>query len=142
MFTFAGGRKVNNITSLTVLNNTTLTIDVSPPAGRRWMVLSMKVVNPDNVARNVSVVHYAEAAKTNVIKYLSNTATAAGNPFQVWPSAWNLAACPAFLSGFGPMLIVENPEVLEVSLVAGGASAGGVDADGLVIEVLELQVVE
>ena len=132
---FPGGEKVLVRTSITLVNNTALTIDVEVPAGEKWLLLFAKMANFDNVTRVCSISQFEEAAKTNLIKGVTvRTLAAAGRmQFPGHPSAIaDLSQTYQFLGWY--MLILDAGEVLQFAWGAGGASAGIVDADGLIIE--------
>jgi hypothetical protein len=128
------GTVENRVTSLTLVNNTAKEVLFTVPAGERWMLISAKYTNPDDVNRAVTLELHKEAAKTNYIKkYQSGTVNAGA--IQQYPSGalanttQNQSAIPYELLGAG--------NTLRLYFAAGGASAGGTDADGIVITVLK-----
>lgn len=135
---FHGGELVQDVTSVTLANNTAKTVDTVVPSGKRWLLLSIKVTNPDNVDRVVVINKWKEAAATNKIKtYLSTTVTAGGAVER------HTGFTPSSTSN---QVGIQYPEILDegnlirASWAAGGASAGATDADGLVIEYLEIDL--
>jgi len=137
-FTFPGGRKVADVTSVTLANNTALTVNKTVGTGKRWLLLSIRLTNPDNVARNCSIIHYKEAALTNVLDYLGYIAgLAAATAYQV-PNTTTGTSTRS--DGRTLPKVLDAGETVSVNWAAGGVSAGGTDADGLVVEYLELDV--
>lgn len=136
-WTFPGGRLVQDVQSLTLVNNTQKTLQVAPGAYKRYIILNVKAVNCDDVARNITATKYQDAAKTIVVKTLYTVARNAGSTFN-WPNSTTgeVGTCPMSCKSE----ILENPNVLQISWSAGGASTGATDADGLVIEYLEMDV--
>lgn len=55
-----GGDIKSNATAVTVVNNTIKTENIEVPAGKRWHLFGGKIINPDNVARNVYIELYDE----------------------------------------------------------------------------------
>lgn len=131
-----GGILKQDVTSITLVNNTEFIIDKTVPTDMRWILLGIKITNYDDVARTVSVIKFKEAAKTNEIKvYFSASVAAFGR--QQWPnsSTGNPDYSPL------PMLEILGPgNTIQIRWAAGGASSGSVDADGLVIEYLEVPI--
>lgn len=131
---FQGGYKKNNVTSVTLVNNTTKTLDLSPGAGKRWQLLRFICYNPDDVARNVSV-NQRDASDTVIDSVIASSAFNPGT-FQCAPAAaHNLVTETAGHFDGG---IIEDDEYMRVTWAAGGASSGGTDADGLVMQVMEI----
>lgn len=138
IFTFPGGKHEQSITSLTLGNNTQKTVDTTVPAGERWLVLSIKVTNPDNVNRAVSIDIYKEAALTNFMRNLAYQADVAPNQRLQWP---NFATEPWHnIQSVWSLVILETGNTISMKWMAGGASAGGTDADGIVIDYLKMVV--
>jgi hypothetical protein len=128
-----GGKKTVSVTSITLVNNTLKTQQVAVPTGHQWRLLSIKVRNPDDVDRVVTIARWREAAKTVEIAGLISGTVTAGAKVQ-WPNS------DVDVTGFSPqwhLIIMTALEVIEVTWAAGGASAGGTDADGLVIEYMD-----
>lgn len=130
-----GGELVQDVTSVVLVNNTTKTIDKTVPDNRKWIILSIRAMNPDDVQRNITITKFKEAAKTNTIKRYNVAATAASSLLQ-WPSGPFTAAFARKSSAPFEVLVTGN--TIEIVWVAGGASAGGTDADGLIVEYLEV----
>lgn len=133
---FLGGDHQQSVTSVTLANNTAKTIDTIVPTGERWFLINVKVTNPDDVNRVFTCHIYKEAAKTNDVKNLLYVAalTASGGTSN-WPNT---------NGNFGGTVEMWAPVVLSAgntlsaTWAAGGASAGGTDADGLVVEYLRI----
>lgn len=134
---FPAGELKQAVTSITLVNNTAKTQDVTVPAGVMWKVLNIKAINQDDVNRNITIVKYKEAAKTNFIKNLAYKANvAAGGGSLQWP---NTQSGNDFPSAWHEEIAVTG-NTYAITWAAGGASTGSVDADGLVIEYLELHM--
>lgn len=132
---FQGGKLNQSVISVTLVNNTAKTIDITVPAGKRWMFLGLKITNPDNVARNINVHLYKEAGKTNLIKRILVQTGVAASGERYYPNS--VTATLTVMSFYVPTFL-EGGNTIESVWAAGGASAGGTDADGLVIEYLEI----
>jgi hypothetical protein len=132
--TFPGGNFVTDIDSITLANNTLLNHDIIVPVGKRWVLLSIKAMNPDNVNRDISFNIYNEAAATNLAKHL-DTRTIATTAQMYWP---NNGTGGEDRSNIPHLVIMSGGQLLRIIFAAGGASAGGTDADGVVITYLEL----
>lgn len=132
--TMLGGRLVQKVVSITLANNTGLLEHTNVPANKRWLLLGIKVNNPDDVARYVVIFKYKEAARTNLIRMLAINTALGANAELCWP---NTDADITIGSPANHTEIFVGGNVLTVNWVAGGASAGGTDADGLVIEYIE-----
>jgi len=130
------GRKKSDVTSITLANNTAKTVDSTVPANKRWLLLGVKAMNPDDVGRDLYIDHYKEAAKTNLIRRLAAETPAAGARTQ-WPSsvAGDVTKTPKH-----DLMVMDAGETISILWAAGGASSGGTDADGLVVDYLEVQV--
>jgi len=133
---FQGGKKKVAVTSITLVNATAKTQDVTVPAAKRWLLLTCKMVNMDDVTRNLTMNLYKEAAKTNLIGTLAYKAAAdAGGGSLYFP---NFSGAVTDLSGWDSPRILGGSETLSFIWASGGASTGSVDADGLVITYLEM----
>jgi len=133
---FQGGKKNIAVTSVTLVNNTALVTDVTVGTGKRWLLISVKITNPDSVTRNCYIIHYKESAKTNLVTRLADaTNLASGATFHV-PSFQSTTSQTSAKMPF----IMDAGETLSILWEAGGASAGGVDADGLVVEYMEIDL--
>lgn len=128
-----GGEKKESITSLTLVNNVAKTIDITVPTNKKWLLLGIKAANPDNVDRAINTQVFKEAAKTNLLSRLLSNSTATLVVIY-WPSAVSVQTSAR---AWHPR-ILEAGNVISTIWAAGGASAGGTDADGLIIEYLEL----
>jgi len=127
---FAGGKHITDIDSITLANNTTLNHDIVVPAGKRWQILTIKGVNCDDVARAISMTSYNEAAATSSINLIAYNAAVGATGELMWPND----------TYFPYDLILSAGQMIRVTFVAGGASAGGTDADGVVVSILEVDV--
>lgn len=128
-------RLVQLVTEVVLANNTAKNIDTTVPAGKRWRLLNIKVANPDDVARNINILKYLEAAKTHLIStYVHIEEIGVAASLNV-PSKNHTDEREREL--ITPD-IYDAGNTINVIWAAGGASAGGTDADGLVIEYLEI----
>ena len=135
-WTFPAGSYVADVRDITLVNNTVLSVTLSvTDALTQYRILNVKAVNCDDVARNIAIVKYSEAAKINVVKNLDSIARNAGSVLN-WPNT-NTGAVATTPSGIKPELLV-SPAVLVVIFSAGGVSAGGSDDDGVVFEYLRM----
>lgn len=129
---------VVGIVSVTVVNNTTYTRDITVPAGQRWRLLWSTLRNPDDVTRNAQINLFLEAAKTNHIAFLAyyNALDAASiQALHVPANKFSTEASDIvyrFLGLTAYPIELEAGWTLEYQLEAGGASAGGTDADGII----------
>jgi len=128
------GKLIQEVTSITLVNNTQKTVDTTVPANKIWILKNIIAFNPDDVARTVSFKKYKEAAKTNLIKKYNGRAITTGSI--IWPAPANDDVTKAVSED---EILVEG-NTIEVDWLSGGASAGGTDADGLVIEYLEIGI--
>lgn len=149
------GKLKQEVTSITLANNTEKKQKHTCPTGKRQLILNVKMTNPDNVTREFAVEKWVEAAETSLIKYMVVRDILAGEVLN-WPGYpfWDLAGTDTTAAWTATMEHGDNqaqalpvfPEILEEGNTlscrykAGGASAGGTDADGLVIELLEVDV--
>lgn len=135
-WTFPGGKFHQEVTSITLVNNIEKVIDTVVPTGKIWLLTAIKVTNIDDVNRDTSAAIYLEVGKTNLLRSMFfSTALAANVGRHQWPSGpgitdqTNHALAPVRLAA---------GNCINVVWAAGGASAGGTDADGLVLEYLEI----
>lgn len=128
-YTFPSGTPTADEYSITLVNNTAKTQDVTVPANELWVLQSVKITNPDDVTRNVTITLWNEAAKTNKILVLDSQNIATTDRLQI-PSnddhAYNF-------SNASKDFVLAAGMTIEVVWAAGGASTGATDADGLVI---------
>lgn len=129
-------RLVQLVTSITLVNNTAKTQDITCPAGKRWVLLSFQVTNRDDVSRDITAYKYKEAAKTNLIKNYILGQTVTTLTSVMYPSK----ALSDYKEMEHTLDIYDEGNTLSVYWAAGGASTGIVDADGLVLEYLETDV--
>ena len=131
---FPAGQVKQSITSITLVNNTTKTVDTTVPAGEKWIIQSIKAVNSDDVARDVYVLIYKEVAKTNEVRRLIKKAATVTGERVVYPSN---SANTNIQYAWAPQVLVAG-NTISTTWVAGGASGGATDADGLVIDYLRI----
>jgi len=129
--TFPAGYITESVTSVTLANNTAKTQDVTVPDDTVWAVQSMQMGNPDNVARACYIKIYKTSSKTiKLLDLVSHGAVAAGSAL-IYPNldtgSYNKAC------NLGYPLVLKAGYTIEFTWAAGGASAGGTDADGQVI---------
>lgn len=124
---FDAGEPKQPVTSVTLVNNTAKTVDTTVPAGKKWKFNSIKITNPDDVARTVDFLFYKEAAATNLILTLDATSVGAAGTLQ-----FPRYAASASLHTFPVVHTLIAGNIIRVTWRAGGVSAGGTDADGLV----------
>jgi len=136
VWTFLGGKLVQEVTSITLVNNTEKLETASPGTGKRWLLLGVRMLNPDDVNRVLVIDKYKEAAKTNLVKRLVVATLGPAGAMQ-WP--YGVPTETEKRSGTPPE-ILEAGNTLEFKWSAGGASTGGTDADGLVVEYLEIDL--
>lgn len=133
-FVGPGGEPFQDPTSVALVNNTAKTIDVTVPAGKKWVLLAIKMMNPDDVARVLDINKWKEAAKTTEIARLENISLGAGGIIH-WPNTDATSVIRTTASN--PAEIMSAGNTLEFQWASGGASTGATDADGIVIEYLE-----
>lgn len=132
---FPGGQFKQEVTSVVLVNDTAKTIDLLVPAGKYWIILDIKAINGDDVARNILISKYLEAAATNLIGVLYDAARNAG-AHAYFPNMDN-ANYPRHVAS-SPAELAIGGNIIRITWAAGGASTGATDADGLVIEYLEV----
>lgn len=136
VWTFPGGKLKQEVTEIVLVNATALTEDILVPTGKIWILLSIRVVNMDDVTRAFTATKYKEAAKTNAIRRLMSVSLATGTLGQ-WPGAESSATIgQGRPTAPGEILVAGN--ILSCVWASGGASAGSTDVDGLVIQYLEI----
>lgn len=135
---FLGGALKQDVTSVTLVNNTQKVVDITCPANKRRLILNIKAVNCDDVARNIQIWKFKEAACTNLISLLLSVAAVAAADFVNYP---NTTTGSSYVNSAGnvPQLL-EAGNTIRIIWAAGGASTGATDADGLVVEYLEVDV--
>lgn len=127
-----------SVTSITLVNNTAKTVDLSTSSGKRRRLLSVSATNPDDVNRQFYLTHYKEGGKTTKIQILLDVAALAASGGRVeWPNTMTDQEdnSPAW----HPVITLPS-HVWSAIWEAGGASAGGTDADGLICVYLEINV--
>lgn len=130
-WTFQGGIPKQEVTSITLVNNVAFTEDVTVPAGKQWLLTNIKIINPDDVTRNISITIYKEAAKTNVLFLLLSAVAFTATSLRNLPSAIPAALSPSH--NLIPPIELVAGNVINILWAAGGASTGATDADALVI---------
>lgn len=128
--TFPSGQPTTSVTSITLVNATAKTQDITVPTDTLWLVQMIKAVNADDVNRVITIEVFNEAAKTSRIGTLAVADTATG-VFLQWPN--NEAAQVARTVNPGYPMLLGPGMTISVTWASGGASTGGTDADGLVI---------
>jgi hypothetical protein len=107
-WTMYGGRKKNNVTEVVLANNTPKTISLSPGTAKRWLLLKGRMANPDNVARNCSVVHLIS---TNYLASIVSNNSIGATFSQVFPSPAHNGNTE--VGGVGTLFIVEGSETVD-----------------------------
>lgn len=133
-WTFPGGKLKQEVTQVVLVNNVAKTVDTSVPAGKLWLLLSIKLNNSDDVTRDMHIKVFKEAAKTNLVHPLVSAAAVAAGADLVWPN--NVSAGGVHNISFPCILVAGNK--IECYWEAGGASAGATDVDGLVMSYSEI----
>jgi len=134
-------RLKQEVTSVTLVNNVTKTIDTVVPQGERWFLLNVKATNPDDVVRDLTIALYKEAAKTNKLRLLLLQAALAANAAKEaeWPSKLVSTNDSSCLGSYAP-IVLDAGNTISVIWTTGGASTGATDADGLVVEYLKVEI--
>lgn len=127
--TFPSGEVRADVTSVTLVNNTAKTNNVTVPDDTIWKLQSIRVMNPDDVARAISLTIYKEAAKTSRVLHLDTRNIAASAVFQ-WP---NNGTGGEDRSNIPFDLVLFAGNTIEITWAAGGASSGGTIADAQVV---------
>jgi hypothetical protein len=118
------GKFKRNKTTITLVNNTDLTTDITVPTGKIWKIYGGKAENPDNVARTVNVIAYDK--NTIQLGYLESASVGA-NGYVVFPCAGRDATKDTgVFSAHSYPIIAEAGDFIRFIHVAGGVSAGGV----------------
>lgn len=137
---FQGGRTLITAQIVTLVNNTQLIVDVTIPVNRRYLLKSVKIVNPDDVVRTVNIDKYETAGAVRLIKAVNSFAAVPQN---------NVRQVPCFVAAgselYDPSLehgteLLTAGHTLRITWFAGGASAGGAIDNGLVINWLVIDV--
>lgn len=128
--TFPSGKPEASITSITLVNNTAKTQDITVPTDSMWLIQTIKATNPDDVQRTTYIRLYNESAKTNLIANLIAAALNATQELYYPNSTTASTQCP---NALGQGLLLAGGMTISVTWAAGGASTGGTDADGLVV---------
>lgn len=135
-WTFPGGKPKQEVTSVTLVNNTAKTVDMTVPSGKQWILLGVRIANMDDVDRACTIRKYVTAGKTSLIAQLfSATLTATGGRGH-FPGTSTSVSTRHVASNPSEFMVDGN--TLSIVWAAGGASAGVVDVDGLVVEYLEV----
>ena len=129
---FPGGKLKREIKSITLSSDTAKTETLTVPSAKRWLILSIKVENPDDVARTISI--HVKDSSGNILESLATGVSLnAGGRYQ-WPHTGSASAYSAPFH----LVILEEGEKLEINWASGGASSGGTDSDALVVNYLEV----
>ena len=128
--TFKGGYIYTSVNSLTLVNNTAKANDFTVPDDTVWILQNIRGTNPDDVQRTVSIIIYRTNAVTNRIRDVFNAAVGAGAVFNVpndnpLANSTKCADIKDFVLGAG--------NTIRIYYDAGGASSGGTDADGIIL---------
>lgn len=132
------GRLQEPVTSVVLANNTALDVSTTVPAGKRWILLQVKMGNPDNVSRNLTIDIFKEAALTSRLFSLIVVMACSAAAERQWPNSSTGNVSGLYLAC---LVILEAGNTIHTQWAAGGASTGGTDADGLVITYIELDAV-
>lgn len=135
--TFPGGELKQEVTSLTLVNATTKNLNISVPAGKQWILISIRMVNADDVNRLCWVTLYKEVAKTNVLLDNLLNSTLGATAAQIWPNQQTTTTV-VNVANLPMLLVLKAANTLSFTWASGGASTGATDADGLVVTYLEL----
>jgi len=140
-WTFPSGKVHKLVTSVTLVDATAKTIDVTVPAGKLWRLSSIRVVNSDDVTRYIDGFIYNEAAKTNLLDHLFRNQTLTTGFLQI-PNAVRavVGTVGGYSMGENFPKILEAGNTISILWASGGASTGATDADGLIIEYEEVAV--
>jgi len=118
------GRFTRNRTTITLVNNTDLTTDMTVPSNKMWKIYGGKAENPDNVTRTVVVFLYDKIGTQ--VGYMQSKAVTAG-AFIIFPCAGiDAARDDGMISAHSYPLIAEAGDKVRFIHYAGGVSAGGV----------------
>jgi hypothetical protein len=128
----------HDITSLTLVNATAKNILHTVPVGEQQILIGWKMTNPDDVTRNMTVQLFKEAAKTNLLKVLFTEANVAASQRRQWPQGENTSSVAK--DARPPSMWMTAGTTISFDWDSGGASTGGTDADGLVVEYLTTKV--
>lgn len=134
--TFPAGEVKVSTTSITVTNNTAKTQDITVPADEKWVIETIKTVNPDDVARVIGGNLYLTSSKSILITALFSQSANANVRVQ-YPSL----TVSTIYNWMIPELVLGPGMTLSFTWAAGGASSGGTDADGLVIMYRKLNII-
>lgn len=132
--TFPSGSIKTKVQSVTLVNNTAKTQDISVPTDTEWCIESIKMANGDNVDRNGTILLYQTSSKTNLIAYILFATITAGAQIMI-PNNDDLGSA---MANNKQQWILGAGETLSFIWAAGGASAGATDADAIVIKYREL----
>ena len=132
-------RFVQVVRSITLVNNTAKTEDVTVPSGERWLLLNVKMCNGDDVNRDVACDIYKESLKTNLLRRLFLYAAVPSTKDRLWPS-WPSGGTSGSALFLPHLIVLDVGNTISCTWETGGASTGAVDADGLVICYLKVEI--
>lgn len=132
---FLGGELIVDVDSITLVNATAKEHLITVPSGERWLILTMKCHNADDVTRQILIRIYKEAAKTNEIAWLVKMDATTGTAAH-WPNQDIGDQQFLFMNNAWSPIVLEAGHTIQFYYASGGASAGSVDADGVVITYL------
>lgn len=127
---FPAGEVACDVTSVTLANNTAKQNLITVPANTIWVLQSLKVTNPDDVNRVITIILYKEAALTNIIAGLASETVATTARLQI---PHNTPGNTVEFNHNIKDMVLGPGNTIWINWAAGGASAGGTDADGQVI---------
>lgn len=113
------GKKRDNKTDVTLVNNTLKNQDVTVPAGEEWTVLGGQIYNGDDVARNCNVICY-DSANVEMSTLHADAALAATTRIQ-FPRANQAGA----VNPLRTPCVLEAADYVRFQFKAGGISTGG-----------------
>jgi len=128
---FPGGELKTILTAITLVNNTAKNTLETVPAGERWLLLGTRLVNCDDVNRDVAI--YVKDVDDNLVHKLIGHAALVPTAYVQWPN--RIPNVYDQHQAWWPVLL-DPGDYIDFRHEAGGASAGGTDADGGITRVL------
>jgi len=114
------GKLYQERTSVTLVNDTTKTVDLTVPSGKRWVIHALRMENGDDVTRVLDV-HIIDGSG-NVLHKMANESVGAGIGREM------INHHPTAVAGASPWrgdILVKAGNKLRLVWNAGGASSGG-----------------